>query len=315
MLESETSPIDCVVRRYPGIVILKPCDTCPQICVYCQRNWEVREALVPHAAANEVELDAALSWIKQHPAIHEVLITGGDPFILSDERLEWLMVRLSQIPHVDFVRIGTRTLVTLPMRITDNLVGLLGRFREPGRRDVAIVTHIEHPYEITMDTALAVDKLKKAGVSVYNQQVYTFYVSRRFETAMLRMLLRRIGIDPYYTFAVKGKEEIYEYRVPLARMLQELKEEARLIPGLRRTDEVVYNVPGLGKNYLRALQHRDLLSVLADGSRVYEFHPWEKGLLPRLTYVTKDVPILDYLRRLEGIGENPEDYASIWYFY
>ena len=201
------------------------------------------------------------------------------------------------------------------MRITADLARLLGSYRAPGRREVAVMTHVEHPYEITPETAAAVDNLRRAGIGVYNQLVYTFYVSRRFEAASLRLLLRRIGVDPYYTFAPKGKEETASYRVPLARILQEQKEEARLMPGLRRTDEPVYNVPGMGKNYLRALQHRDLLTLLPDGARVYEFHPWEKGVAGVETYLATDVPILDYLERLQELGESPGDYASIWFYF
>lgn len=315
MLESDTSPIDLVTRRYPAVAILKPCTTCPQICVYCQRNWEIDQAMSPDALANEEEIEAAVGWIENHRAIREVLITGGDPLVLSDDELEKLIGRVAAIPHVDFIRIGTRTPVTLPMRITEELASMLGGFREIGRRDVAVVTHIEHPYEVTHDTAVAVDRLRRNGIGVYNQHVYTFFTSRRFESAMLRMLLRPIGIDPYYTFAPKGKEETNQYRVPIARLMQEQKEEARLMPGMRRTDEVVYNVPGLGKNYLRALQHRDLITVLPDGARVYEFHPWEKNLVQCDTYLTTDVPILEYLMRLAEIGEDPTDYESIWFYF
>ena len=98
--------------------------------------------------------------------------------------------------------------------------------------------------------------------------------------------------------------------------LQEQKEEARLLPGLARSDEAVYNVPGLGKNYLRASIHRDLISILPDGARLYEFHPWEKNIsTAATTHLSEDVPILDYLRRLDAIGENIHDYETIWYYY
>jgi lysine 2,3-aminomutase len=97
--------------------------------------------------------------------------------------------------------------------------------------------------------------------------------------------------------------------------MQEQKEEARLVPGTRRTDEAVFNVPGMGKNYLRARQHRDLITVLPDGARVYEFHPWEKNLVEYEPHLANDVPILDYLARLAEIGENPDDYNSIWYYF
>jgi lysine 2,3-aminomutase len=129
-------------------------------------------------------------------------------------------------------------------------------------------------------------------------------------------MLRKAGIDPYYIFNMKGKDEMRAYRVPIARLLQEQKEEARLLPGMSRTDEAVFNVPGQGKNYLRARQHRNLLSILPNGSRVYEFHPWEKNITTTIEpYVGTDVPILEYLSRLEGIGEEASDYQTIWYYF
>ncbi len=315
MLERDTSPIDLVTRRYPAIAILKPYNTCPQICVYCQRNWEIDEAMAPGAMASAADIDAALDFIARRPALREILVTGGDPLGMADEPLLGILGRLAAIPHIEVIRIGTRTPVTVPMRITPGLAAALGRLRDPGRREVCVVTHIEHPYEITPDLVAAVNRLKRQGISVLNQLVYSFFVSRRFEAAKLRMMLRRSGIDPYYTFMAKGKEETNAYRVPLARLLQEQKEEARLLPGSRRTDEVVYNVPGLGKNYLRAMQHRDLLAILPDGARVYDFHPWEKGISDQASYVGHDIPLLEYLSRLEEIGENPDDYESIWYYY
>jgi lysine 2,3-aminomutase len=315
MHEQDTSPIDLITRRYPAIAILKPYNTCPQICVYCQRNWEIDEAMAPDALANPEDLDAAIAFVEKHPALREMLVTGGDPLSLEDDALFSILNRLAAIQHIDVIRIGTRTPVTLPMRITPQLARSLGRLRKPGKREVCIVTHVEHPYEITPELVAAVNRLKRRGISVFNQLVFSFFVSRRFEASSLRMLLRRVGIDPYYTFMTKGKEETNAYRVPLARLLQEQKEEARLLPGSRRTDEPVYNVPGLGKNYLRAFQHRDLLAILPDGTRVYSFHPWEKGISKQADYVGHDVPLLRYLARLEAIGENVDEYESLWYYY
>jgi lysine 2,3-aminomutase len=114
---------------------------------------------------------------------------------------------------------------------------------------------------------------------------------------------------------MKGKEETERLHVPMARLLQEQKEEARLFSGLERTDEAVYNVPRLGKNYLRAAQHRDLISILPDGRRVYEFHPWEKQMMLQEIFVMPDVPILSYLEKLKARGEDPLDYESIWYYF
>lgn len=315
MLERDTSPIDLVTRRYPNIAILKPFNTCPQICVYCQRNWEIDQAMAPGALAPWEQIDEACRWLQQHPAVHEVLVTGGDPLALDDAQLGRVLARVAAIPQIDLLRVGSRTLVTMPMRVTEALADMLGGLRVLGRREVCVVTHVQHPYEITPELATACDRLRRRGVAVYNQLVYTFFVSRRFEAARLRQLLRRVGIDPYYTFVPKGKQETRAYRLPLARLLQEQKEEARLLPGLRRADEAVYNVPGLGKNYLRAYQHRDLISVRPDGARVYEFHPWEKNIVRREGYVGEDVPIIEYLERLRAIGEDPAAYASIWYYF
>jgi len=315
MREGDTSPVDLVTRRYPAIAILKPYNTCPQICVYCQRNWEIETAMAPDALAPWERIEAACDWIQAHPAIRELLITGGDPLALPDEDLRRLLDRVRAIPSLDLIRIGSRVPVTLPFRITDALADLLAGYRVPGHRDICVVTHIEHPYEVTPELVAAAARLIGRGLSVYNQLVYTFHVSRRFEAASLRLLLRRVGIEPYYTFVPKGKEEMRAYRVPIARVMQEQKEEARLLPGTRRTDEPVYNLPGLGKNHIRAVQHRDLISILPDGARVYEFHPWEKNVVRRQAYVGSDVPLLEYLQRLEASGEDVGEYRSIWYYY
>jgi lysine 2,3-aminomutase len=315
MLERDTSPIEGITRRYPQIVILKPVSTCPQICVYCQRNWEIEDVYSQQAILPKPKLEKAFQWIADTPEINEVLITGGDPLILSNERIENMLFRLSKMDHIERIRIGTRTPVTLPQRITETLVKDINHFHIPGKREVLIVTHYEHPYEITHQSMQAVQKFRRYGMEVYNQMVYTFFNSRKFEAATLRHKLRLIGVTPYYTFNTKGKEETDDYRVPISRLLQEQKEEARLLPGTVRTDEIVFNVPRLGKNYLRALQHHDVISILPDGKRVYEFHPWEKKMSLVDTYVATDVSIYKYLHRLKDIGENITDYKTIWYYY
>lgn len=315
MLENDTSPIEGITRRYPNIVILKPILTCPQICVYCQRNWQIEDVYSEHAALGSDKLEQAIHWIEDTPEINEVLITGGDPLLFSDEQLDELLAKVAAIPHVIRIRIGTRTPVTLPQRVTDSLVRTINRYNVPGKREMMIITHFEHMTEITTDSMEAVQKFRVFGIAVYNQLVYTFFNSRRFETAALRQQLRLTGVTPYYTFNTKGKDETDSYRVPIARLLQEQQEEARQLPGSVRTDEIVFNVPRLGKNYLRASQHRDVISILPDGRRLYEFHPWEKKLALMDTFIYADVSIHTYLKRLEEIGEDMEEYKTIWYYY
>ncbi len=133
--------------------------------------------------------------------------------------------------------------------------------------------------------------------------------------AFLERVERGIGVDLYYAFNMKGKKETGRYMVPIARILQERKEEARLLPGLDRTDEPVFNVPKLGKNHLRAMQDHRLVMIRSDGCRVYEFHPWEKNISPAPSYNYLDVPIYDYLEELVARGENIRDYRTIWFYY
>lgn len=315
MGEHDTSPVDLITRRYPMIAILKPFNTCAQICIYCQRNWEIERVLDPNALSPTQKIEEAVEWLKQHKSVGDVLLTGGDPLVMNNKQLKNLIDKLAELKHIYRIRIGSRTPVVLPMRVTDQLLELLSRYHNPPEREVALVTHFEHSYEITPDAMHAIQKLRKTGIGIYNQQVFTTENSRRFETVKLRKDLRAIGVDPYYTFNMKGKEETDRYMVPIARILQERKEEARLLPGLDRTDEPVFNVPRLGKNHLRALQDRRLVMIMPDGSRVYEFHPWEKNItvVPPYNYV--DVPIYNYLEELASRGENIRDYRTIWFYY
>jgi lysine 2,3-aminomutase len=315
MGEHDTSPEELITRRYPMISILKPYDTCPQICVYCQRNWEITGPMMPEAVPSKESLDKALDWFAKHTSMKDVLITGGDPLALGNEKIKYIMDRLCQMEHVINIRWASRTPVTIPMRITDKLAKLIGSYIEPGKRNVCIVTHIESSSEVTPELAEAVMKFRGQGIYVYNQLVYTLETSRRFQNVAARIAMKKAGVDTYYTFYPKGKEETEDYLVPVARLWQERKEEARLIPGIFRTDEPVFNVPRLGKNHVRAWQDRELIGLNKEGQRIYLWHPWEKGIASVEPYIYKDLPIYKYLQELAKRGEDIEEYKSIWYYY
>jgi len=297
MGESDTSPNKLITRRYAMIAILKPVDTCPQICVYCQRNWEITGPMMPEALCSRDDLDGALEWFRKHPSIIDVLLTGGDPLILDKELIKYIMDNLCSMKHIVNVRWASRVPVTLPMRITDELVNLLSSYVEPGKRNVSIATHIESISEITPELASAVMKFRKKGMHVNNQMVLAPYISRRFQNVSARIEMRKVGVHPYYTFYPKGKKEHVDYLIPLARLLQERKEEARLLPGLFRGDEPVFNVPD------------------KEGQRIYLWHPWEKGISPVEPFFYKDISIYSYLKKLKKMGENLEEYKTIWYYY
>jgi len=315
MQEGDTSPVDLVTRRYPRIAILKPINTCAQVCVYCQRNWEISQPMDPDAKASPSRLYDALGWFRQHPELTEVLVTGGDPLVAPNSFLDRLLGRLSEMKHIERIRIGSRVFVTVPQRVTQGLADTIARYHRPGRREVCLVTHIQHVYEVTEETIRAVQEFRKRGISVYNQMVFTRENSRRFEAVALRRLLRLVGVDPYYTFNTKGKDETVDFRVPIARLRQEQKEEARLMPGLVRADEAVLNIPGMGKNYLRGAQHHAVIMIMPEGRRVYEFHPWEKRISLAPTHMETDVGIWEYLDWLKSRGEDLKQYRSIWYYY
>ena len=313
MGEKSTSPINCITRRYPQILILKPYDSCPQICVYCQRNWEIKT--IKEAKITKGKIDKAIDWIANNNNITEVLLTGGDPLTLKNDFLELIIDRISKIEHIERIRIGTRTLVTLPNRINEGFLNIIKKYHQLGKREICIMTHFEHPSEITPDSLNAVEKIKNLGITIYNQQVYTYFTSRKFETCYLRKVLKLCGIIPYYSFNTKGKKETMDYRVPIARLEQERKEEARLLPGIVRADAIVFNVPKLGKSFLRAWQDHEPIMVLAGGRRVYRFYPWESKLAVTNDYLYTDVSIYDYLKRLHNDGEDINDYRSIWYYF
>ncbi len=313
MGEKSTSPIPGITRRYPNVVILKPFDSCPQICVYCQRNWEIKDIRDTDASPEKIE--SAINWIKKNKYITEVLVTGGDPLALDNEYIYLLLKKLHNIKHIERIRIGTRVLATLPFRIDNGLIKILSRFNKLGKKEICIVTHFEDASEITSDVLDAVKKIKKIGINIYNQQVFTYFNSFKYRTCFLRKTLKLSGIDPYYSFNTKGKEETKDFRVPIARIEQEQKEEARLLPGIVRTDEPIFNVPKLGKSHLRSWQEHEIIMILQDGSRVYRFYPWESMLLLIEDYLYTDVPIYSYLKRIENDGEDVEEYKSIWFYF
>ncbi|MDZ7820862.1 MAG: hypothetical protein U5N26_03055 [Candidatus Marinimicrobia bacterium] len=128
----------------------------------------------------------AVQWIRDNKHITEVLVTGGDPLTLDNDYLHSLLKQLHEIDHVERIRVGTRTPVTLPFRIDDALIDIFRQLNIPGEKELCVVTHIEDALEINPDVIEVVRKLRKAGISVYNQQVFTYYNSFQFKTAFLK---------------------------------------------------------------------------------------------------------------------------------
>ena len=202
------SPVKNVVRVYPDRIAFCVNNECALYCRYCLRKRMVGDA---EWTMQKKELEVALDWIAATPEIRDVLLTGGDPLVFSDARLEWLLTRLRAIPHVELIRLGTRLPVTLPFRVTDDLCAMLERFHP-----IWVNTHFNHPKELTADAAAACDRLLRAGIPVGNQSVLLRGVNDDHDTMKaLCETLVRMRVRPYYVYQAQLLEGTEHFRVPI----------------------------------------------------------------------------------------------------
>lgn len=216
LLEVPQSPVREVVHIYPDRVAFCVAQLCPVYCRYCFRKRRDDEEGLHF---NRAIVDRGIQYIASNPAIRDVLVTGGDPFIASDASLENLLKRLRAIPHVEIIRFGTRTPVTLPYRVTEKLAKMIAQYHP-----VWLNTHFNCAEEITPEAAVAVANLVNAGIPVGNQGVFLKGVNDTPERllALLRGLLK-IRVRPYYMFhphAVEGTEHL---RISVRRGLELMK--------------------------------------------------------------------------------------------
>jgi lysine 2,3-aminomutase len=213
------TPVPGIVHRYPDRALLKPLLACPVYCRFCFR----REVVGPDGGLlTEAELDAALSWLAATPAIREVILTGGDPLMLSPRRLGWLIERLSAIPHIEILRIHTRVPVADPARVTPALVAALETAKA-----FFLCVHANHAREFSADAGAALARLWRAGVPLLGQSVLLRGVNDSAEAleALFRAMLRH-RVKPYYLHQLDPAPGTARFRVEEA-------EGLRLIAGLR----------------------------------------------------------------------------------
>jgi len=190
--EDSHSPVPCLFHKYPDRVLLMVVDRCAIYCRHCNRRRLVGGDSPPSLA----ELDQALAYIERTPRIRDVLLSGGDPLLLSTRKLDAILGRLRAVPHVEIIRIGTRVPVVLPMRVDDELAAALRR-----HHPLFINTHFNHPVELTAEARAACERLVDAGIPVGNQAVLLRGInsSVRCLRALMRGLLR-MRVRPYYLF-------------------------------------------------------------------------------------------------------------------
>ena len=363
-------------RRYPEVAILIPDSmgrACGGLCSSCQRMFNFQsghlnfnlEKLKPNESW-PVKLEELMKYFEDDTQLRDILITGGDAFMSSDNTIENILEEIYQMAlrkkkrnetlpeglkmaEMVRVRFGTRLPVYLPQRVTDNLAGILGRFREKalaiGIRQFVIQTHFESAMEITPEARAAVEKLNAAGWIVTNQLVFTTAASRRGHSAKLRKEMNDIGILPYYTFTVKGYMENNFCYTPNARIVQEELEEkslgrvdARFKPEIEKLvedptvisqkiarlrneadvpflaiDRNVLNLPGVGKS----MTFRTI-GITRYGRRILQFdHDSTRNHSPITGKIGKIIiieskSIHEYLNQLEELGEKKEEYDGLY---
>ena len=191
--EENQSSVPNLVHRYPDRVLFLISHECAMYCRFCTRKRKVGGE---HMVVNQQTVEQGLEYIRKHPEIRDVILSGGDPLLLADDRLEWILKRVRAIPTVDIIRIGTRIPVVLPQRITPTLVRILRR-----HHPLYINTHFNHPAEITELSSRACARLADAGIPLGNQTVLLRGVND--DPAVMKSLMQKllsIRVKPDYIY-------------------------------------------------------------------------------------------------------------------
>jgi len=217
--EESQSPVHGLVHRYPDRVLLLVHDFCSTYCRYCTRSRVVGHGSVN---ASQARLEQAIQYISNTPTIRDVLLSGGDPLLLSDNKLEWLLSRLRQIPHVEVIRIGTKIPAVLPQRVTPKLVRMLRRYHP-----LWMSLHFMHPDECTQETTKACAMLADAGIPLGSQTVLLKGIND--EVATMKSLmhgLMKMRVRPYYLYQCDPITGSSHFRTSVAKGLE-------IVQGLR----------------------------------------------------------------------------------
>lgn len=211
--EDSDSPVPGLTHRYPDRVLFLITDMCSMYCRHCTRR---RFAGQKDAASPVDRIDKCIDYIARTPQVRDVLLSGGDALLVSDERLEYIIKKLREIPHVEIIRIGSRTPVVLPQRITPELVNMLSKYHP-----IWLNTHFNHPDEITPESTEACARLANAGVPLGNQSVLLRGINDC--SHVMKKLVRelvKIRVRPYYIYQCDLSTGIEHFRTPVSKGIE-----------------------------------------------------------------------------------------------
>ena len=211
--EDEDSPAPGITHRYPDRVLFHVSNTCSMYCRHCTRKRKVGDA---DSVPSRDDLKAGIEYIRSTPQVRDVLLSGGDPLMLSDDRLDWLLTKIGEIEHVEVVRIGTRMPVVLPYRITEQLVAMLKK-----HHPIWVNTHFNHPRELTASSRKALARLADAGIPLGNQSVLLAGVNdcqRLIKTLNHKLVKSRVR--PYYLYQCDLSEGLTHFRTPIGKGIE-----------------------------------------------------------------------------------------------
>ncbi|MDI3517986.1 MAG: lysine 2,3-aminomutase [Caldanaerobacter sp.] len=286
LYEDVDSPVPGLTHRYPDRVLMLVTDQCSMYCRHCTRRRFAGETDAPMPMD---KIEKQIEYIRNTPQIRDVLISGGDPLTLSDSRLEEIIKRLREIPHVEIIRIGSSVPVVLPMRITPELVNMLKKYHP-----IWLNTHFNHPHEITEDSKRACEMLADAGIPLGNQTVLLRGVNDCVHV-MKKLVheLCKIRVRPYYIYQCDLSFGLSHFRTPVSKGIE-------IIEGLRGhtsgycVPTFVVDAPGgggkipVGPNYVISQSHDKIVLRNYEGVIVTYVEP--KDYTPGPCVCDEEVP-------------------------
>lgn len=236
--EEKDSPVAGITHRYPDRVLFHVSNICSMYCRHCTRKRKVGDI---DSIPSKKQLENSIQYIKKTTQIRDVLLSGGDPLMLSDNMLDWLLSEIIKIPHVEIIRIGTRMPVVLPYRITDRLISILKKYQP-----LWINTHFNHPNEITTSSREALKKLADEGFPLGNQSVLLAGVNDcpKIMKSLLHKLVRN-RVRPYYLYQCDLSEGLSHFRTPIGKGIEIMESLIGHTSGFSRPTYVI-DAPGGG---------------------------------------------------------------------